>query len=236
MDEIKMIYLVIENKKVNFVHWLREFLPPTLNLPVYLHFKQLSNADTHEKPPTVYKSHTEFEKPFQPDQSHLNRKPPTVKPIQTHVDRKNMFPPFHSNDVLIHSPPNRQIALAPEQTPSDEDLMINDNPATISSTPQPMPQQEINLERRKRNILTPIFSYITGLASQDEVDKVFTNEQQILQAENSMVERIQTIQSQTNTIVDSIKEQNNKVATLYKDELAIKTSLRTLLTDTGNAL
>ena len=83
---------------------------------------------------------------------------------------------------------------------------------------------EIELKRRKRNILTPIFSYITGLASQDELDKVYSNEQQILLAENSVVDRIQAIQSQTTTIVDSIKDQNAKVAALYKDEVQVKSS------------
>ena len=82
-----------------------------------------------------------------------------------------------------------------------------------------MPIHVKELKRRKRNILTPIFSYITGLASQDELGKVYCNEQQISLAENSLVDRIQAIQSQTTTIVDSIKEQNAKAQEKFRETL-----------------
>jgi hypothetical protein len=42
---------------------------------------------------------------------------------------------------------------------------------------------------------------------------------------------VKTILSQTNAIVDSLKEQSDKLATLYKDETSVKNALSTLLQD-----
>ena len=133
-------------------------------------------------------------------------------------------PQFKLQDQQVRDTADRQ-GLAPT-----ENSVLSEPQNTESSDPPPyskieMPIHEIELKRRKRNILTPIFSYITGLASQDELDKVYSNEQQILLAENSVVDRIQAIQSQTTTIVDSIKDQNAKVAALYKDEVQVKSSI-----------
>ena len=133
-------------------------------------------------------------------------------------------PQFKLQDQQVMDTADKQ-GLAPT-----ENSVLSEPQYTESSDPPPyskieMPIYEIELKRRKRNILTPIFSYITGLASQDELDKVYSNEQQILLAENSVVDRIQAIQSQTTTIVDSIKDQNAKVAALYIDEVQVKSSI-----------
>jgi hypothetical protein len=47
---------------------------------------------------------------------------------------------------------------------------------------------------------------------------------------------VKTILSQTNAIVDSLKEQSNKLANLYKDETSVKNALSTLLQDENNIM
>ena len=93
-----------------------------------------------------------------------------------------------------------------------------------------------NITRKKRNIFTPIFSYITGLATEEEVEKIHANEQAIVQAENSIIDKIQEIQSQSSSVVQNIQIQNNKLAKLFNDEAEIKTSIKSLLSDTNDAL
>jgi hypothetical protein len=79
--------------------------------------------------------------------------------------------------------------------------------------------------RAKRNSVTDFFADITGLAPYDQVEKLQRNEEQIQKVQEETTKEVKTILSQTNAIVDSLKEQSDKLATLYKDETSVKNAL-----------
>jgi hypothetical protein len=90
--------------------------------------------------------------------------------------------------------------------------------------------------RAKQNSVTDFFADIIGLASYDQVEKLQRNEEQIQKVQEETTKEVKTILSQTNAIVDSLKEQSDKLATLYKDETSVKNALSTLLQDENNIM
>ncbi len=90
--------------------------------------------------------------------------------------------------------------------------------------------------RAKRNSVTDFFADITGLAPYDQVEKLQRNEEQIQKVQEETTKEVKTILSHTNAIVNSLKEQSDKLATLYKDETSVKNALSTLLQDENNIM
>ena len=90
--------------------------------------------------------------------------------------------------------------------------------------------------RKKRNIFTPMWSYITGLASQEDINKVQNNEILLAQFEKQQSENLNLLENQTETMLSALQNQNVKLAKLFSEETEVKQTLKTLLQDSGNAL
>jgi hypothetical protein len=90
--------------------------------------------------------------------------------------------------------------------------------------------------REKRNVLTGVFSYITGLATEEEISRIQNNEIKLAFAEKLMSEQIMSINSQSKQILSSLQQQSSKISELYNDEMKVKDSLKTLLSDTSDSI
>jgi septal ring factor EnvC (AmiA/AmiB activator) len=90
--------------------------------------------------------------------------------------------------------------------------------------------------RKQRNIFTPVLSYLTGLAQESDIDRIHSNEQNIIATEQILSNEIIQIQAQSKAVLTSLKDQSTKISSLYNDELAIKKALKDLLADTSNTM
>ena len=101
-----------------------------------------------------------------------------------------------------------------------------------------IPINTINLNRKKRApyFFTGCFSAVTGLATQDSIDTIKTNQDNLAEVEQQTLNQIQLIQSQTNTVIDNIKDQANKLSVLYKDDSDIKKALKQILSDENDTI
>ena len=84
-------------------------------------------------------------------------------------------------------------------------------------------------------MLTPLFSYLTGLASSDDIQKLNNNEHSLLAAEQGMIDQMKKINTQTNTVIAAIRNQSSQIENIYKDEIDVKQTLQALLGDTASA-
>jgi len=170
---------------------------------------------------------------------------PNVIPIQTATQNS----PFQPKSYKQH-PELRPSAKSSSQ-PTQQNTVLNDDPFSLidqfPSQPTLPPQlfQQSDYEtsntapppaRIKRNSITDFFADITGLAPYDEVQKLQRNEEQLKALEEETTKEVKIILSQTNAIVDSLKEQSQKLATLYKDESSVKSALSTILQDESTVM
>ena len=81
-----------------------------------------------------------------------------------------------------------------------------------------------------------MWSYITGLASQEDINKVQNNEILLAQFEKQQSENLNLLENQTETMLSALQNQNVKLAKLFSEETEVKQTLKTLLQDSGNAL
>jgi len=152
-------------------------------------------------------------------------------PSVSQIEQSNLIP---QQTPEQQSPVSRAPIIVPVDSSSDKSDM-----QTESAPPfpfNPMPINSVQLNRKKRHMLTPLFSYLTGLASADDIEKLHQNENQILQAENSLSSSVEDIQKTTENIITAIRAQSEKMNTLYTDEKSVKTTLQTLLADSNSAL
>jgi hypothetical protein len=77
---------------------------------------------------------------------------------------------------------------------------------------------------------------LTGLAQESDIDRIHSNEQNIIASEQILSNKIIQIQAQSKAILTSLKDQSTKISSLYNDELAIKKALKDLLADTSNTM
>ena len=187
---------------------------PTPFLPANLPPRQPSN----HQPQNIYQS----DQPASGPQSQPSQ--PPVIPNFGHP-----FPPLHGHQT---AEPNSQ--TSPNLT---SPVNLTPNPPLSPHLPfNHMPTHEIEINRRKRHILTPLFSYITGLASTDDIQKLHDNENSLLKAEETLISQMDKVRTQTNTVVSAIREQSSQIADIYKDEIEVKETLQALLGDTNDAL
>jgi len=75
-----------------------------------------------------------------------------------------------------------------------------------------------------------------GLATLEQLQNVTDKENEMIKFENQLSAKLKQVNTQTNDILDTIQAQNSKLSTLYTDEVEIKSSIRSLLSDTSNAI
>jgi len=154
---------------------------------------------------------------------------PPTNDISDNTDSQPTEEEIHSQQppVIIAQPP-----MVPTDTSSDK----HDNQISLGLPFNPMPTNSIELQRKKRHLLTPLFSYLTGLASSDDIQKLHENEGQILKAENDLSQSVEDIQKKTDDVIQAIRAQSLKMSNLYTDEKQVKTTLQALLADSNNAI
>jgi hypothetical protein len=90
--------------------------------------------------------------------------------------------------------------------------------------------------RVKRWFFSDTLSIVTGLVSEKSLKALETNEYHLKQAESKINDEIVSIENKTNTILESIVQQNEKVSNLYTAEAAVEENLKLLLRDESSAL
>jgi hypothetical protein len=171
-DELRILLLVIENKKTTLLQSLKDFLPPNTLIPNILHLKSLQLTDTRNKPIAIYSPHPEFPRNFPPQ-------PAPPLPNDTLQPR-----------IIVH---NTILNDQPQQTATNvSEPVINEQPTfspilNLNDISPPQIHQTV-LNRRKRNIAMPFFSFIMGLAAQEDITKLTNNEHDILKAETILVD------------------------------------------------
>jgi hypothetical protein len=219
-DELRILLLVIENEKTTLLQSLKDFMPPNTQIPNILHLKSLQLQDTRNKPITIYSPHPEFPRNFPPQPA-----PP--------LPNDALQPRIIVHNTILNDQPQQPSTNVSEPVINDQTTF---SPILNFNDISPPQVRQTILNRRKRNIATPFFSFITGLAAQEDITKLTNNEHDILKAETILADRVQALQTQSSSVLQNIKDQNEKLSVLYKDELEIKTSLRSLLVDTNNAM
>jgi hypothetical protein len=211
VEDLKFLYIVTENEKTYMLQWVKDLFQKTTSIPVSIPIHTM-NQDQIPPKSTIYHNHMEL-KPKSPGRkANMVNDDPNVIPITT------LPPPF-----VIDTPDN-----------TSDDIPVIDLTFLHSST-IPSHLRQIGI-RAKRNSITDFFADITGLAPYDQVEKLQRNEEQIQKVQEETTKEVKTILSQTNAIVNSLKEQSNKLATLYKDETSVKNALSTLLQDENNIM
>jgi len=190
---------------------------PRTNRPA----SQISNSIQADQPPT----------PSQQQPAPAQQPPSATQPP----------PSLTQQTGPTQQPPSaNQPPPAPGHQQQDSNLQDGNAVPMPVQPPQPfainpMPTVDADSRRSKRHVLTPLFSYLTGLASSDDITKLNNNEHSLLAAEESMIAQMTKINTQTNTVVSAIRNQSSQIENIYKDEVEVKQTLQALLGDTASA-
>src|SRR5450830_827709 len=211
-SDVSFLLTLIENEKTSTLVWLKEILSPDLVLPEQINLIQKKD-NPKDLPQKTYKQHNEF-------QTNSDRNARTdVKIYYSPISASADLPQADDPGVTV-----KPTVLIPVQAPSTE------QPPDAESFDF-LPVSEISLNRRKRHWLAEAFSDATGLATQEDVDKLERNEEKLAAMEEKTQVEIKTILTKTNTIIDSLTEQASKMSKLYSDETALKDALRLVMKD-----
>jgi hypothetical protein len=211
VEDLKFLYIVTENEKTYMLQWVRDLFQRITAIPTSIPIHTM-NQDQLPPKSTIYHNHVELKSKSPGRKNNMVNNDPNITPVTT-----TLSPPIIDiNDNI------------------SDDLPIIDVTFLHSQTiPSHLRQTSF---RAKRNSVTDFFADITGLAPYDQVEKLQRNEEQIQKVQEETTKEVKTILSQTNAIVDSLKEQSDKLATLYKDETSVKSALSTLLQDENNIM
>jgi len=91
------------------------------------------------------------------------------------------------------------------------------DPEIIESTAD-IPSNSYSSRRSKRWIFTGFLSAVTGLAGEEEIEKLKTVEENLRHVELDNAGEIVKLESKSNEIVSRISKQNERIVQLYKDE------------------
>ena len=199
----------MKTKKILTIHWLKQFLPTDLYIPNNLHLDSLIPPQPTNNKPKIYEVHDDI--PTRP----------ITKPPTNNQNNQNDQPIIPVSTIPLH--------------------LSHDSTHTAQQSAHPtvnIPTQTLILDRKKRApyFFTGFFSAITGLATQDSIDTIKTNQNNLAEVEQQTLSQIQLIQTQTNTVIDNIKDQANKLSVLYKDDSDIKKALKQMLSDENNTI
>jgi hypothetical protein len=158
-----MLIITLENEKTSLIHSLREFLPATTQLPRFLHLSDADISDTRDTVPKQYTIHPEFT----PAPRTLSR-PNTIQATRRPYDITQA--PQHQHDQPLTSEQPHILNLdliTPEH--------LNTTSTTTSTTPVMHEYSELPFElRKKRNIFTPVLSYLTHQPPRNFLSNFFT--------------------------------------------------------------
>ncbi len=211
IEDLKFLYIVTENEKTYMLQWVRDLFHRVTIIPTSIPIHTMNQDQTQSKS-TIYNNHIELKSKSPGKNNNMINDDPNILPITTTI-----------------SPPVFEIF-----DNTTDDIPIIDLTFLHSQTiPSHLRQTSF---RAKRNSITDFFADITGLAPYDQVEKLQRNEEQIQKVQEETTKEVKTILSQTNAIVDSLKEQSNKLANLYKDDTSVKNALSTLLQDENNIM
>ena len=134
------------------------------------------------------------------------------------------------------SPVPHQQIFTPE-TAAIIKLMQQNNPVVIKQTgPQQTTTTTAPPIRVKRHWWSDMIADLTGLATQDDMQKIDDTEKQIINNEKQIQKEMTNILSKTNSIVASFTEQAEKMSKLYDSEINLKNTLQTIIKDESNTV
>jgi hypothetical protein len=211
VEDLKFLYIVTENEKTYMLQWVRDLFQRITVIPTSIPIHTM-NQDQIPSKSTIYHNHIELKAKSPGKINNMINDDPNASTVTTTVPPPILDIPDNTSDNM----PIIDLTFLHSQT-----------------IPSHLRQTSI---RVKRNSVTDFFADITGLAPYDQVEKLQRNEEQIQKVQEETTKEVKTILSQTNAIVDSLKEQSDKLATLYKDETSVKNALSTLLQDENNIM
>jgi hypothetical protein len=88
-----------------------------------------------------------------------------------------------------------------------------------------------NLPRTKRWIFTSFLGAVSGLAPEQEVKDMKTEEEAMKKVESSNTKEINVLISKYNNIIDGLGSQNKKILELYKSEKDLELCISDLLSE-----
>jgi hypothetical protein len=211
VQDLKFLYIVTENEKTYMLQWVRDLFQRITAIPTSIPIHTM-NQDQLPPKSTIYHNHVELKSKSPGKKNNMINDDPNMTPVTT-----TLSPPV----IDIHDNISDNIPII--------------DAAFLHSQTIPSHLRQTSF-RAKRNSVTDFFADITGLAPYDQVEKLQRNKEQIQKVQEETTKEVKTILSQTNAIVDSLKEQSDKLATLYKDETSVKNALSTLLQDENNIM
>jgi septal ring factor EnvC (AmiA/AmiB activator) len=110
------------------------------------------------------------------------------------------------------------------------------NPDIRMNTPVVI--NSLTLQRRKRApyFYTGFFSAVTGLATQESIETIQKNEDNMKLVEEKTNKQLQLVHTQTNKVIENIREQASQLSKLYKEDSEIKTELKKIFNDENMTL
>jgi hypothetical protein len=164
--------------------------------------------------------------------------PPTQQTLQVTITAKGTRSSTQSTATSTTmqttsrpSPVSHQQIFTPE-TAAIIKLMQQNNQVVVKQTgPQSITPATAPPIRVKRHWWSDMIADLTGLATQDDMQKIDDTEKQIINNEKQMQKEMTNILSKTNSIVASFTEQAEKMSKLYDSELNLKNTLQTIIKD-----
>jgi hypothetical protein len=94
-----------------------------------------------------------------------------------------------------------------------------------------IPNNSYSTHRSKRWVFTGFLSAVTGLAGEEEIEKLKTVEENLRHVELDNAGEIVKLESKSNEFVSRISKQNERIVQLYKDESVLNKKLSDLLSE-----
>jgi len=135
-DELRFLYVLIENEKTHFILYLKSYLPASTSMPSLINFHELPKIDTRNAVATQYKKHPEFPPGYRPDLTTTRISPQQITipvnvntPLQQ-IQAEQPIRPWWPHTYLDYSPTTR----APRATIIHTTTTETTTPPTTTST------------------------------------------------------------------------------------------------------
>jgi len=136
-DELRFLYVLIENEKTHFILYLKSYLPASIAMPTLINFHELPKVDTRNSVATQYKKHPEFPPGYRPDLTTARNIPQQITapvnvntPLQP-VQAEQPIQPKWPHTYLNYSPSTRTTIPTTTRTTTTETT----TPPTTTITP-----------------------------------------------------------------------------------------------------
>jgi hypothetical protein len=214
-SDLQFLFVLIENEKISSLNWLNEFIPDA-TIPELISMQSLIPKAVQQIPPKMYAPNPEL----------------ASSTLTNNIRAKPNNALYQSDDPSLPATilPN----ILESSHPTIDPTFVN--PEILMNTPVII--NSLTLQRRKRApyFYTGFFSAVTGLATQESIETIQKNEDNMKLAEEQTNKQLQLVQTQTNKVIENIREQASRLSKLYKDDSEIKTELKKIFNDENMTL